>query len=177
MFLFIFGLLSSCSQGGKHKVLSIFFDGVESSDTSGTDEQDRLEKASTPRAEQNLTTSKPQYYFHEVYEQKECGACHNNENSNKLVQEVPDLCYQCHTDFSQEYQVVHVPVAMGECGGCHHPHMAQHEKLLLDTIQKLCFACHEEEELRESETHREIGDTSCMNCHNPHGGENEYMFK
>ena len=169
-------LLIACSQTKRQQVLSIFFDGVPSADsiqTSGSVNPDADSKA---RAANESSRNKPTYFYHVVYEDKQCEACHDPENANRITAELPDLCYQCHLDFSEEYENLHVPVAMGECGECHHPHQAKHEKLLIDQIQVLCFACHAEDDIRSSDTHSEIGDTSCSDCHNPHGSENDYLF-
>lgn len=170
-------LLIACSQNKRHQVLSIFFDGVEPPDSTQSEVVRETDKATGRDASADLSRSIPTYYYHAIYQQKECSACHDSENANKLIEELPDLCYQCHSDFSEEFEYLHVPVAIGECGECHHPHLTQHEKLLIAQIQTLCFACHAEEDIRETETHSEIEETSCSDCHNPHGGEDEYLFR
>jgi len=169
-------LFISCSQSKRHQVLSIFFDGVETPDTTSSGKVSGKGSKAENNSQNQLAQSIPTYYYHDIYQQKECGACHDSENANKLIEELPDLCYQCHADFSEEYEYLHVPVAMGECGECHHPHLAKNEKLLISKIPALCFSCHDQDDLLETETHSEIGDASCSDCHNPHGGEDEYLF-
>lgn len=179
LFIFILGIMLlcfSCSQSKRHQVLSIFFDGVESPDTTAAGRISGQGGNAKNDSESQLAQSTPTYFYHTIYQQKECSACHDSENANKLIEELPDLCYQCHSDFSEEYDYLHVPVAMGECGECHHPHLAKNEKLLIAEIQALCFSCHDQDDLRETETHSEIGETGCTDCHNPHGGEDEYLF-
>jgi predicted CXXCH cytochrome family protein len=177
MFSLVFTLLLiGCSQTKRQQVLSVFFDGVPTADSIQTSDSVISGKDSSDGASLELSRNEPTYFYHAVYEEKQCEACHDNENANRIMEELPDLCYQCHLDFSKEYENLHVPVAMGECGECHHPHLAKHEKLLVDQIQVLCFACHSEEDIRSSDTHSEIGESSCSECHNPHGSENEYLF-
>ena len=176
IFLGMMIVVLSCSHHKKQQVLSFFFDGVEESDTTSSVELQYKEGVQSDHSQlQNLQATQS-YFYHAIYQQKECSACHDRENANKLIEDLPDLCYQCHADFSEEYEFLHVPVAMGECGSCHHPHLAKNEKLLIADIQTLCFSCHDPDELRATETHSEIGETSCSDCHNPHGGEDEYLF-
>jgi predicted CXXCH cytochrome family protein len=169
-------ILTACSQAGKQKVLAFFFDGVESPDSTQSNGNSGSPMEGKNTEADEYTQSTQNYFYHAIYAEKECGICHDSEKGNQLTAELPDLCYQCHTNFSEEYENLHVPIAMGECGECHHAHMARNEKLLLSDTQTLCFACHEEADIRASETHSEIGETDCTECHNPHGSDNENLF-
>ena len=167
-------LLLACSQTRKQEVLSFFFDGVNSQDTTGAAAP--LNPTKTDSISGRKSQAQPVFYYHAIYEEKQCEVCHDSENANRLVEELPDLCYQCHSDFSEEYENLHVPAAMGDCGECHHPHMAKHKKLLIAEVQTLCYSCHDQDDMLASETHSDIGETSCTDCHNPHGSNNEYLF-
>jgi len=180
IFLLSFLLLLNlqCSSSTKYRVLSFFFDGVENPEQTNLVAADSSGQVVNQDAGTNESrrSSEPQYYYHAIYQERACDACHNAEQSNMLIEQVPDLCYQCHENFSETYAYLHAPVEGGECLTCHKPHFATNKDLLVQTGQQLCFDCHDQEELMAGETHSEIGETNCTECHNPHGGEDETLF-
>lgn len=167
-------LLVTCSPTEKYKVLSFVFDGVPDPDIT---EQDTLLVA---EATNNVNKNKNQFvankFFHEPYKERDCSMCHDAVVRNKLNEEQPALCYNCHDDFSDKYEVVHGPVAGGFCTECHTPHMGDYEKLLLRQGQEMCLKCHDSRDVFKNENHEDIGEESCTECHNPHGGEDQFMF-
>lgn len=167
-------VVSSCS----YKSLSVFFDGVPNpADTTLMASALNPDQTLSERIDEiNAIKAGPDMKYHMPYLDKACTACHDENLIGKFVKPEPDLCYQCHEDFSKRYAVLHVPVEMGECTSCHSPHMAQADKLLLRTGQALCFGCHDEGDTRKAEPHQEIGTTSCTDCHNPHGGSESYLL-
>ncbi|MFZ4399136.1 MAG: cytochrome c3 family protein [Bacteroidales bacterium] len=115
--------------------------------------------------------------FHLPYQDKTCESCHDQNKMGKLNQEMPELCYQCHDNFSYKYKVLHGPVGGGQCTACHSPHSSVNSNLLLRKGQELCLYCHISKQIMETETHRDIGETDCTDCHNPHGGEDRYVLR
>lgn len=109
-----------------------------------------------------------------------CDVCHSptgeaHPGSGKpgftLAEEVPGLCYFCHTDYTEE-EGAHAPVKEGYCLICHAVHGSEEKYLLTEKTADLCFGCHTEvgEESKNSMmTHQPLTDErACSNCHNPH---------
>jgi predicted CXXCH cytochrome family protein len=178
IFLCFVALSVGCSSSGRYRVLSFFFDGVPEPAGANSAATDSLAADSTvaPDAEKRSQPAAAQYFYHAVYEEKSCESCHDPDNGNQLMEDQPDLCYQCHEDFSEKYSVLHAPVEGGECTSCHNPHLAKNKFLLVRQGQALCFECHFSEDIMETETHQDLGETDCTECHNPHGGEDEQLF-
>jgi predicted CXXCH cytochrome family protein len=167
-------LFSACS----YKTLSIFFDGVPnpqdpliiaSDYNSNPYESARIDEVHALKAG-------PEMNYHMPYLDKACTACHDENKFGKFVLPEPDLCYQCHDDFSTTYAVLHVPVEMGECTSCHSPHMSENRKLLVKTGQQLCLSCHDKGDVMKMESHEGIGDSDCIECHNPHGSSESNLL-
>ena len=170
--------LVACSPASRYKILSVFFDGVPNPDKETTVVQDSLQLANTniSNARRNLIT-KPTYVFHPPYRDKDCDDCHERSGSNRLLEPQPELCYDCHDDFSEEFTYQHGPVASGNCTACHNPHLAKNEKLLKRTGQLICLYCHESKQVFANEEHEDLDETDeCTDCHSPHGGEDKFFL-
>ncbi len=173
------GILLSCSARKNYNTLSLFFDGVPNPDdivgstyyenpgittdtiSGSTDSTDIIIRTIT---------------YHEPYQSKGCEFCHDINSVGRMIIDEPDLCYQCHEDFSDLYSFTHGPVEGGFCTECHNPHSSKENNLLNDKVNNLCFYCHNIGELSEFDMHREGDDFLCTDCHNPHGGESTLMF-
>jgi len=170
-------LLSQCSPSGK-SLLTIFFDGVPETDStlmevSGSESV----SADSTRLNANDTVEEAQTVIHYPYEERECGACHDQKSLGSMIEPQPGLCYTCHEDLGDQYQYLHGPVAGGYCTSCHNPHMSEKEKLLRFIGDELCFHCHQAESIYQNEMHEGLEGMTCMDCHNPHGGEDRYIFQ
>jgi len=95
---------------------------------------------------------------HEPVAEGDCEACHDDHGEDYgliLTEEVPDLCFGCHDEFSEKY--IHEPVAGGDCLECHDTHQSEKKALLVEGYSdqrylkysaenyQLCFNCHEQE--------------------------------
>lgn len=171
--------LFGCSSTHRYKTLSFFFDGVPKPDNEiAVHKLDSLTIADSTVIAQNSTpVTKPLINFHPPYKEKECASCHDQSSMGKLNKTQPELCYQCHDDFSTKYKKLHGPVAGGQCTMCHSPHMSKNENLLLRIGQDLCFHCHNSEQILAEEQHKDIQDASCTECHNPHGGDDKNILR
>lgn len=155
-------------------MLSFFFDGVPEINVN-------IQKADTVvnTTDSNaLSLLKPpdiqaEIFVHPPYADRECKICHRE--GGEFSEPQPQLCYQCHEDFTSKYLYIHGPVAGGYCTECHHPHSGK-KKLLIRQGQDLCLYCHEKEFIFKNENHSEIGETDCTECHNPHGGQDKTLF-
>lgn len=178
VFLIIIILFWSCSTNTQYQILSFFFDGVPNPQDT-TKIESLANTADTLKKNSPLTVSrvrKPIYNLHSPYQDRSCSDCHNTEGSNRLVVKEPDLCYECHDDFNDEFDFLHGPVASGYCTACHNPHMSKNEKLLNYSKRDLCIFCHEQKQVFLNDVHEGIELSECLDCHNPHGGEDKYIL-
>ena len=166
--------ISACSS----KTLSVFFDGVPlREDTLATTSGITANPSDSAGVNETFASkTSPGINYHAPYQNKECFSCHNENSMGKLITAQPDLCYQCHDNFSESYSFLHAPVELGECTSCHNPHLSESSKLLIDPGQQLCLNCHERAEVIKNENHEGIGDATCYECHNPHGGNESNLL-
>ena len=171
-------MLKACSPHAGKKMLTIFFDGVPETDSSGVE----VPADSTLLSDSNLSGEPgpgehlASVVVHYPYGERECEFCHNPDALGTMVEPEPGLCYMCHEDFNDSYAWVHGPAAGGYCTSCHDPHTSREEKLLRLTGPSLCFYCHLEPDVLKTEMHADLGDMACTDCHNPHGGEDHLIL-
>ena len=79
-----------------------------------------------------------------------CDGCHQSVSAQhpqkgketfKLAQNVPELCFSCHTPFGKK-PIAHSPVKNGMCTTCHSAHASDEPKLLTQPLKDLCLSCH-----------------------------------
>jgi len=169
--------LPGCSTIHNYQLLSFFFDGVPNPNAKDSINSQQLTNPSDTALVLNQVNAPPKNSFHQPYKERECTACHDKDKLGKLTQSPPELCYQCHDDFSKKYKVLHSPVESGDCTSCHSPHMSVNDKLLKRTGQALCFECHDSKEILANDTHKDIQTTSCTECHLPHGGAEKTFLR
>lgn len=176
---FLLFYLSGCVTTKNYKTLSFLFDGVPNpSKTADNQDNDSLLNHDTTLFAQNTTQkASVQTSVHPPYQDKQCNSCHDQSTMGKLIKSPPDLCYQCHEDFSDKYKVIHGPVGGGQCTQCHNPHMSANKELLIRTNQSLCLHCHDSKQVLETEAHLAIKDADCTTCHNPHGGDDRNFLR
>ncbi|MBL0102299.1 MAG: hypothetical protein IPP51_00120 [Bacteroidetes bacterium] len=157
-----------------YRTLSFFFDGVP-------DPNKKEDTTLIVSSDTSLTTlsqkKEPDSYDHKPYAEDMCESCHERGFSNRLLVPQPDLCYTCHTDFTQKYQALHGPVASGNCTACHNQHTGKYRYLLDRKGQDVCLYCHESRQVFANKLHKEIGEKNCTECHSPHGGDNRGMLR
>ncbi len=168
-----------CNKSSQHQILTVFFDGVEPINEVAKVGEDSTSTDGTVniKSTKQILPANIQYYLHSPFEDRSCESCHYTMGSNRLNQPQPQLCYDCHDDFQEEYTELHGPVASGNCTACHNPHKSQNEKLLVVEIEKLCVYCHETGDVSNNQSHKDLGSVNCISCHNSHGGETLNMLK
>jgi predicted CXXCH cytochrome family protein len=171
--------LSGCSSTHNYKVLSFFFDGVPNQVSETTVQSvDTLHQKDTVALALNLSNgTKSKIQFHSPYQDKQCSSCHDQGRMGKLNKSQPDLCYDCHEDFSKKFKVLHGPAGGGQCTMCHNPHSSVNENLLNRTGQALCLYCHDQAQVMKTDAHLENKELNCTECHNPHGGNDRYSLR
>jgi predicted CXXCH cytochrome family protein len=78
---------------------------------------------------------------------------------------------------TDQYPVMHGPVAAVECNLCHVPHESSTPKLLRDTAPTVCVQCHQPELLSAEPPEHVMADKSCLECHSGHGGAKHGLLK
>jgi len=160
-------LAPSCSAAARHRVLSVFFDGVP--EPAAPDEAPTEGGLATAASAHRVRIE------HEPYASGECSACHDSSATNRLVVPAGELCFQCH-DFELDRAYVHGPLASGGCLGCHDPHASTNPHLLLSASDGFCLGCHQRQDLFRIEGH--LGDrTDCTRCHEAHMSDRKYLLR
>jgi predicted CXXCH cytochrome family protein len=174
--IFIVVLYFGCTVQQTHQVLLFFFDGVDKNvNLTGALSKDSLAKISGAKRDALLKKNRPDLCVHKPYKEKKCDNCHTPDK--RLLMPMPNLCFKCHKNFSEQYEVVHGPVASGGCMNCHNQHSSKYDKLLIRQGQQICLYCHTNTMVFANKVHHDIEDAECTMCHSPHGGKGRTMLK
>ena len=158
-----------CSATTRHKVLTVFFDGVPPLETGGTTPEQT-------EATSNLAAGRlPGAREHGPYAARLCGACHEAAATNALVAPRDQLCFRCHA-LRLDKKNVHGPVASGGCLVCHDPHRSPNAYLLVSDSNSFCFHCHTPRNVESIEGHQGIT-SGCTECHDPHASDNQHLLR
>lgn len=135
--------------------------------------------------------------------EKGCVYCHAEIESNAVPHKIKGktakersvdgsaMCDECHEKKLFEGKVVHGPIAVGNCLGCHHPHASDFKGLLKMEPVALCLDCHPDikkgphviagftrsghplgNEKKEAQDPLRPGQKFyCVSCHEPHRSE------
>jgi len=90
------------------------------------------------------------------------------------------LCFGCHDQKPFTKNVVHQPVAKGDCAICHNPHVAKYKGLMQQEVDKLCLSCHRTIGVvtkKTSQVHKPVLDGQCLECHDPHSSAVRGLLK
>ncbi len=169
--------LMACSPETRYKILSTLFDGVPPPNQQKPVQlPDTLTPAKRRQMLAQMRRPQVEYSFHPPYRDKECDSCHDLDRGNRLLDPQPDLCYDCHQDFSEGFNFLHGPVASGNCTACHNPHLTKNPRLLKRVKKDLCLFCHDQSRLATTKAHRDKMEMDCQECHNPHGENNKFYL-
>lgn len=160
-------LLIGCDKVERHKMLTIFFDGVPPLD------MEHLDPNSPEYAEQVKkleAVSKASRHG----SGKDCKHCHEGGILNKPI---PELCYTCHDNYSKHNIYVHAPVLVGDCLFCHRAHESSNPVLLKNKIPDLCYKCHDRKAVVLIENHDNEKYNLCSGCHSSHATSNRFLLK
>lgn len=172
-----------CDRGARHKVLTFFFEGVPplDSDTQPEDTETTVEEsADTAALEEEVAKVARQRRSSRHEPGKDCVQCHREGtrwSEKRLIKPLPDLCYSCHTDYSDAADYLHGPTAAGDCVFCHDPHQARYVHLQRAPQPELCYQCHLQEDIASIADHQDKQHDICTECHDPHMGATMNFLK
>ena len=114
-----------------------------------------------------------------------CTVCHGERGKRgfspptRLIAGVPELCYNCHTDYTLSAPILHHPTAFGQCLFCHHAHSSRFEHLLKEPIPRLCYQCHVITYFTASApyVHVHAAADQCLICHDSHSSNFEHLLE
>jgi predicted CXXCH cytochrome family protein len=175
--------MCSCEESRRHEILTFFFDGVP---PLGGYEPDANESASDVNTAVSAPGQTPRgsgrgTYVHEAY--KDCAQCHGDtagrgySERREMAALVPEICYGCHSTYTEPGFYVHGPVAVGECLFCHDPHKSEHKGLLKLPIPEQCYLCHEKQSVLKIEGHAAEAYAACGECHEAHTSSERSLLK
>ena len=171
-----FALAASCAEPTKYRVLSFFLDGVPEPGKARM-----AAESGGPALGPAPTIARPEppsrYYTHPPYRDNRCGSCHDSESGQPVKAIQDGLCLMCHAPIAAAPKFLHGPVAVNQCGLCHHHHESHYPKLLLVDPTATCLACHDRSDLTTGEHHADLEQRTCVECHNPHGGNDRFFLK
>ena len=167
----------SCDEIERHQALTFFFDGVPP--LGSRDFEAELVNSNSQEPEPG--GQEPVWYVHEP--QKDCANCHQKQRmgrfsaQTRLLEPVPKLCHNCHTDYTAGALFVHGPVAVGQCLFCHNPHRSKVKHLLNAPEPGLCYRCHDVSMVELIPAHLTQQTSACTDCHNPHAASTKALLK
>lgn len=173
-------LLIGCDRGVRHRWLTFFFDGVPPLDGSAVVPTGVAQAPSGTVPAGNPAGLATGGSTHPPV--KDCNRCHVHKTEDGVQQvqlnsPVPDLCYECHTNYAAARGVVHGPVAVGACLWCHEPHKSDQRFLLKMNPPELCYTCHQAEALSTVPGHGPEASKRCTSCHEPHISTEKGLLK
>ena len=171
-------IIAACSATSRYQILSGVFDGVPDPNVKQKTISDSLNKDNQSIQQTSIINKdkEPEFIYHPPYRNRMCSGCHDMQKGNALVKSIPDLCYKCHENITEENPALHGPVAMGDCNACHSPHLANFKFLLQREGRDLCLHCHEETYVYENKNHFATEEHGCLDCHNPHSGKDRFLL-
>ena len=177
LLLFLGIFVVSCDEVERHNVLTFFFEGVPPLG------QEQLTQEFVDYDSKRLSQMPPKQIWYVHQPRKDCTLCHDKSrqrvfsSQTYLIKPVPELCYECHADYTTSASYVHGPVAVGQCLLCHNPHKSPIEHLLKEPEPELCYVCHNIDTVKSIPAHLTEEQFTCTDCHNAHTSSIKYLLK
>lgn len=174
----VLSAITGCVGATKYEVLTFFFDGVPSPDTSAhIDSVSTAKMVSTQNdSSDDIVKEVSATSTHRPYAEKKCSVCHDANSMSEAKTQILQRCQNCHPKFKEQYNYVHGPVAVFDCTSCHAPHQSDNAGLLKRAGDFLCTYCHKNAGQSKIDQHSQIGIVKCLACHTPHFSNDNRFF-
>ena len=177
MLLVLLGIfVVSCDEVKRHNALTFFFEGVPPLG------QDQLAEELVDSGSSQLSQMRPKQLWYVHQPRRDCTLCHDKSrqrvfsSQTYLIKPIPELCYECHGDYTTSASYVHGPVAVGQCLLCHNPHRSRIEHLLKEPQPRICYLCHNIDAVKSIPAHLVKQEFACTDCHNAHTSSVKYLL-
>lgn len=171
--------LAGCASENKHKWLTLFFDGVPSTNAPVAVKTTAAAKPGTisTNAAGKITVAAPAGPpMHKPYRDNNCEACHVSKFEVTMRGSMKQTCLSCHkTLLPAVNKVVHDPVGSGDCMSCHAPHYSTNKFLLTRSGKAVCADCHDPDIASPKSSHEPYENGECLSCHDPHSSTNKHL--
>jgi len=157
-------LVSGCSTETRHRLLHVFFTGVDRTNAAPA----VVSVAEPPRQAAFAVPVAQPDFIHKPYGESQCAACHLTAESQQLRVTGGALCLECHSNLLADAKYVHAPVEAGACDLCHEPHRSTEPSLLKRKSQELCLECHSSAIMAKVKAHTTNEAALCIECHDAH---------
>ena len=180
----IFAVISlqiSCDPANRYKVLTFFFDGVPPLGEPGVDiapGELLIQDTDVEGVVGDLSLGQAGASRHKAA--RDCRRCHEDGtrwSRKQLHNPLPQLCYECHTDYNVVRGYVHGPVVVGACVFCHDPHESKYVRLQIAPQPELCYQCHDIDDISSLVDHQDKLEGVCTECHDPHVSSEKMLLK
>ncbi len=167
-----------CDPEEKHRILTIFFDGVPPL-------YEEVIIATDPNSVEIIEVKAGViWYVHKPWKE-DCAICHGERRKERtfssevqMLKPPPELCFDCHEGLrSSDKRYVHGPFAVAQCLICHHPHTTANKHILLQPVPKLCYGCHAPDWTNTIDKHELEEYKQCLDCHSGHESRLKYLLK
>lgn len=166
--------LTGCGSQTRHRLLHVFFTGVDQPAASSSAAAAQSTNAPLQAA---IQVAGPTLFVHQPYAEQKCSACHLGAQSQELRPGGGEICLECHTKLKTPAKYVHAPFGDGSCGTCHTPHQSEEPHLLSAKGQGVCTSCHELNQIRNLKGHAAMGGEVCWKCHDPHSSDQKNLVR
>ncbi len=177
----VVSLLISCDPLNRYKVLTFFFDGVPPLGGAGGGKaagELLIESGAGEAGVGEVSLGQAVVSRHKAA--RDCRRCHEDGtrwSRKQLHNPLPQLCYECHTDYNVVRGYVHGPVAVGACAFCHDSHQSNYLRLQRSPQPDLCYQCHDIGDISSLVDHQDQLEGVCTECHDPHVSSGKMLLK
>jgi predicted CXXCH cytochrome family protein len=172
-------LAAGCTTETKRKWMTFFFDGVPDSQqaTATAPSGDHRASTTNPSPVRAAAPAEPPMVVHAPFAERNCTACHASNYSQRLKDDVPNICMTCHKAFLTKAAFSHAPIEDGQCTICHAAHQSKEKFLLVKNSRELCFDCHEPEAVLAIRPCGQSDEPTCTACHDPHQENQRFLLR
>jgi predicted CXXCH cytochrome family protein len=173
-------LAAGCATETKHRWLTFFFDGVPDPNQTTAAAPGRIRgpaQSTNPSPIRVTAPAEPPLVVHAPFAERNCTACHASNFSQRLKDDIPNVCAGCHRAFLTKAAYSHAPIEDGQCTICHAAHQSKEKYLLVKSSRELCFDCHDPDVILAIRPCGQSDEPTCTACHDPHQENQRFLLR